>query len=109
MEIRQINRQVSVSPQIRAGDVALIAQQGFRSIICNRPNDEEQGQPSADTIGRAAKDAALEFAYVPAVSGSITPEDVKAMAHALAELPQPVLAYCRSGARSTHLYAFSRP
>ncbi|MCB2015270.1 MAG: TIGR01244 family sulfur transferase [Sphingobium sp.] len=104
MEIRQINRQVSVSPQIRAGDVALIAQQGFRSIICNRPNDEEQGQPSADTIGRAAKDAALEFAYVPAVSGSITPEDVKAMAHALAELPQPVLAYCRSGARSTKLY-----
>ncbi|MEZ5710637.1 MAG: TIGR01244 family sulfur transferase [Blastomonas sp.] len=103
MTISKINENVSVSPQIRADEVAGLVASGFRSIICNRPDAEEQGQPDAARIAAAAEQAGLAFAHVPAVSGAIGGVDVQAMADALDRLPKPILAYCRSGARSAKL------
>ncbi|WP_336975305.1 TIGR01244 family sulfur transferase [Sphingobium aromaticiconvertens] len=103
MGFTNLSHRLSTSPQIRAEEVAEIAAAGFRSIICNRPDGEEQGQPTAEDIGAAARGAGLGFAHVPAVSGSITDQDGLAMKRALDELPGPVLAYCRSGARSKTL------
>src|SRR3546814_14523527 len=103
MGFTNLSHRLSTSPQIRAEEVAEIAAASFRSIICNRPDGEEQGQPTAEDIGAAARGAGLGFAHVPAVSGSITDQDGLAMKRALDELPGPVLAYCRSGARSKTL------
>lgn len=103
MEFTKLTDRLTTSPQIRLEEVAEIAAAGFRSIICNRPEGEEQGQPTADQIGAAARGAGLGFAHVPAVSGAITDADGLAMKRALDELPGPVLAYCRSGARSRKL------
>ncbi len=103
MESSKLTDRLSTSPQIRPDEIAEIAAMGFRSIICNRPDREEQGQPTADQIGAAAMGAGLAFAHVPVVPGSITEEDGLAMKRALDELPGPVLAYCRSGARSRKL------
>lgn len=103
MDIRRLNDRFGVSSQIRPEDVPAIMRTGFRSIICNRPNDEEQNQPSAVEIGNAARESGLAFAHVPAVSGAVTGEDGAAMAKVIGDLPAPVLAYCRSGARSTKL------
>lgn len=104
MDIRQINAGFSVSPQIFKNDLAEIARLGFRAIICNRPDGEEQGQPASSQIGEEANRLGLQFAYIPAISGAIGDADVAAMADALAATSGPVLAYCRSGARSTKLY-----
>lgn len=103
MDVTKLSERLSVSPQITASDVAALAQQGFKAIICNRPDDEEQHQPSAATIKAVAEAQGLGFMHVPAVSGAVSAEDGAAMAKALAALPAPVLAYCRSGARSTKL------
>ncbi|WP_373487365.1 TIGR01244 family sulfur transferase [Blastomonas sp.] len=108
MNITSINDRFSVSPQIAPGDIAEIAALGFRSIICNRPDGEEAGQPAADEIGAEAMRHGLAFACVPAVPGQITAQDGDAMASALASLPGPVLAYCRSGARSTKLWQMTQ-
>lgn len=108
MDIKPLNPNISVSPQIAPGDMAEIAAQGFKAIICNRPDGEEAGQPSSSAMEQAAERSGLGFAYVPAVSGAITDADGAAMAKALAKLPQPVLAYCRSGARSTKLYEMAQ-
>lgn len=108
MDIRPLNPRFSVSPQIAIAEVAQLADKGFKAIICNRPDGEEQGQPTADAIRVAAAEQGLGFAYVPAVSGAITAADGDAMARALADLPTPVLAYCRSGARSTKLYEMAQ-
>src|SRR5690606_36382938 len=105
MEIRQISETYSVSPQITADDIAAIKAAGFKSVICNRPDGEHPGQPTAESIRQAAENAGLDFRYIPVVSGALTPEKVAAMAAALKEVQTPVLAYCRSGARSTNLYA----
>ncbi|MFN3818232.1 TIGR01244 family sulfur transferase [Blastomonas sp.] len=108
MQITRLTDRISVSPQIAPGDVAELAALGFRAIICNRPDDEEPGQVSEATICEEVTRHGMAFAYVPAVSGAITAADGEAMANALATLPAPVLAYCRSGARSTKLHEMAQ-
>ena len=107
MQISRIDDRVSVSPQITLDDVARLKAMGFRAIICNRPDGEEQGQLTAAEIGAEALTHGMAFVQVPALSGAITDHDAGAMADALATLPAPILAYCRSGARSTRLVAMA--
>jgi len=104
MEYRQISDDYSVSGQIQPEDIVAIKEAGFRSVICNRPDNEQPGQPSADSVQAAAEAAGLAFRYIPVISGQITMDNVEDQAEALDELEGPVFAYCRSGARCTNLY-----
>jgi sulfide:quinone oxidoreductase len=108
MTITEIAPDYSVAPQITPEEVPAIAAQGFRAIMCNRPDGEDPGQPPVDAIREAAEAHGLAFAFVPVVSGAIRPEDVAEARAALDALPAPVLAYCRSGTRSRNLWALTR-
>ena len=108
MEITKLDAHLSVSPQISPADVAELAASGYRSIICNRPDGEGEDQPSAASIAAEAERHGLEFAYIPAKSGAVTESNAADMRKALLALPAPVLAYCRSGARSTKLYEMAQ-
>ncbi len=108
MDIRQIAEGFSVTGQITATQIADIKAAGFRSLVCNRPDGEEMMQPDAEGIEQAARAAGLDYRFIPVVSGAITPGNVEDMAVALDELPRPVLAYCRSGARCANLYQMIR-
>jgi len=98
-DFRPVTEDLSVAPQISVDDVEEAARQGFRTIINNRPDNEEPGQPSGHQIEAAAKAAGLAYFHVP-VRGSPTPEQVETTNRILADAPAPVLAYCRSGTRS---------
>ncbi|WP_334163521.1 TIGR01244 family sulfur transferase [Phenylobacterium sp.] len=98
-DFRPVTEDISVAPQITVEDVGEAARQGFRTIINNRPDNEEPHQPSSHDIEAAAKAAGLEYFHVP-VRGSPTPDQVDATNRILAEAPSPVLAFCRSGTRS---------
>jgi uncharacterized protein (TIGR01244 family) len=104
MEYRQVAEGYAVSGQITVDDVPAIKQAGFKSVICNRPDDEQPDQPSHDTIKAAVEAAGLNFRYIPVISGQITEDNVEDQAEALDELEAPVFAFCRSGARCTNLY-----
>lgn len=104
MEYRQITDDYSVSGQITPDEVAAIKAAGFKSVICNRPDDEQPGQPSADSVKVAVEAAGLAFRYIPVISGQMTGDNVADMAEALDEMDGPVFAYCRSGTRCTNLY-----
>ncbi|WP_147124229.1 bifunctional protein tyrosine phosphatase family protein/NAD(P)/FAD-dependent oxidoreductase [Shimia ponticola] len=106
MDIKKISNKVSVSPQITAADVKDIAAQGFRAIICNRPDGEGADQPTFEEIEVAAMAAGLDIRYVPVTSGMVRDEDVAAFGEALKDVQRPVLAYCRSGTRSATLWSF---
>jgi uncharacterized protein (TIGR01244 family) len=108
MPITRISPDYSASAQIDRDDVAGIAAQGFRSIMCNRPDGEAPDQPPAAEIRDEAARQGLAFAHVPVVSGAITADDVADFEAALAALPAPVLAYCRSGARCQNLWMLAR-
>ena len=99
------NDQFGTLGQIEPAHLAEIAKQGYKSVINNRP-DGEGGpeQPKNADIQAEAEKLGLNYVYLPVVSGAITPEQVIEMARLLKTLPGPVLAFCRSGARSTNLY-----
>lgn len=103
MNLREINADYSVSPQIAVEDVDQLKALGFKSIVCHRPDDEDPGQPDFAEIAARAKELGIEVAHIP-VSGSPTMDAVQAMNDALDELPKPMLGYCRSGNRSTIIY-----
>jgi uncharacterized protein len=95
--------------QITPDDVAQIARQGYKSIINNRPDGEGGPDQALNAeIELAAKSLGLHYAYLPVVSGQITLEQAQEMARLLEEMPSPVLAFCRSGARSTNLYMLAQ-
>lgn len=105
MEFRTVTDDYAVAAQIAASDIAAVKAAGFRSVICNRPDAEHPGEAStADEVAAAARAAGLEFRYIPVISGQITADNVAEQAAALADLPTPVLAYCRSGTRCANLY-----
>lgn len=95
---------VWVSGQIRPEDVADAAAKGVRTIVNNRPDREEPGQPSSAEIEAAARAAGLDYRHIP-ISGGFPSDSIAAMADALGE--GPVLAFCKSGTRSTFLWALA--
>lgn len=105
MEFRPITDDYAVSGQITPEDVAAIRDAGFRSIVCHRPDNEQPGQPSAQSVEDAAQAAGMGFRHIPVSGSGMTPDNVAAMREALDALEGPVFAYCRSGARSTNIFA----
>lgn len=105
---KKINGQISVAPQIAPKDLADIAQSGFRSVICNRPDGEGADQPTFEEIETAAEKFGIEARYLPIVAGKVGDEDAAAFADLLDNLPKPVLAYCRTGTRSATLWSLSQ-
>ncbi|RKF22462.1 NAD(FAD)-dependent dehydrogenase [Altericroceibacterium spongiae] len=100
MKIEKISPHLSVTGQIQIEDIAEIHYAGFKSIICNRPDGETPGQPRAATLEEIAGAHGLAMRYIP-IGGSITAErQASDFAQAMAELPRPVLAFCRTGNRS---------
>lgn len=108
MEIRQINDEYSVTGQITPQDLDEIKAMGFQSIVCNRPDDEEPGQPNFAEVAARAEELGLKIAHVPVGRMGVDAEAVNGMVDALDDLPRPMLGYCRSGARSTAIYEKSQ-
>ena len=105
MELKQLSPDLSASGQIALSDLPYIRAAGFRAIIVARPDGEDAGQPDFASVRAAAERAGLQARHVPVVPGRITEADVAAFAAALAALPGPVLACCRSGARVATLWS----
>ena len=106
--IKKLTDEISVAPQIKASELAELAAQGFRAIVCNRPDGEGADQPLFSEIERAASAAGLQARFIPVETGKVSDADAVAFAATFAELPKPVLAYCRSGTRSATLWAMAQ-
>ncbi len=106
-DIRPVTDAFAVCPQISPDDVEAIAEAGFKTLICNRP-DGEGGfmQPRMEKIRARAEALGIHFVALP-FSGAPTPEIARQMGHILMEAPQPVLAYCRTGTRSIAAWALT--
>jgi len=103
-DFRRLAPNYAVARQLSAADVAEAARQGFATIVANRPDGEAPGQPRMDEIEAAANAAGLSFVRIP-ISGPPPPDAVQATVEVIASGKGPVLAYCRSGTRSTTLWA----
>lgn len=106
-DIRRINDKISVAPQIDPADVTDLARQGFVALVNNRPDDEDAGQPSGESIRAVAQTLGLAYHAIPVTHAGFSAHQVEAMRAALDDANGPVLAYCRSGTRSTNLWALA--
>lgn len=107
LDLRRVSDDFCVAPQIAPGDLAEVKERGFVTVISNRPDCEEPGQPSAAQIEDAAASAGLSFRHIP-IAGAFSEAQVAEMADALADASGPVFAFCRSGTRSTLLWSLAQ-
>jgi len=107
MELKRINQDFYVAGQITADEVAKIADQGIKTLICNRPDGEGPDQPNVIEIEEAAQRHGLNVIYQPITSGKITDQQVTEFKQFYHNTQKPILAYCRSGMRAISLWALA--
>ncbi|KLI64843.1 TIGR01244 family sulfur transferase [Aurantiacibacter marinus] len=109
-EFRKLSESFWASPQISEQDVAEAGTQGFAMVINNRPDGEDAGQPEGDVIAAAARAQGMDYRAIPVDHTGFGDAQIAAMAAALAAAGKDgkVLAYCRSGTRSTFLWALAQ-
>lgn len=104
MNMTQLSPTLSVRPQVLPEEVGEIAAAGFKGIINNRPDGEGPDQPSSAELETAATQHGLAYWHIPVVPGQATEEQARAFAAALRKADGPVVAFCRTGNRSTGLW-----
>jgi sulfide:quinone oxidoreductase len=107
MDIRPIDDTIAVAPQITPDDIAELARLGFKTVVANRPDREEPGQPAMGDIEAEAREHGMKWVYQPVESGNISDSDVDRFDEMIREADGPVIAFCRSGTRCTVLWALS--
>jgi len=108
LDVKRINDHVSVSPQIRPEDVKAIKDLGFVAIINNRPDGESPDQPENAAIEQAAHDAGLAYHFIPLGRDGVSSGMIEQTREVLEGSTGPVFCFCRSGTRSTTLWALSQ-
>ena len=106
-DFRQLTENVLVSPQLALEDIAAAAALGVGLIVNNRPDGEEPSAPQGDEIAAAAAAAGMNYVAIPIGHAGFSEPQVNAMIDALEQAEGPILAYCRSGTRSTLLWALA--
>ncbi len=105
--MKRLNDDLTVSPQMPIEALDHIAQAGFKTIICNRPDNEDPGQPPFSAVKARAEELGLTAVFQPVMSGNVQDGDADAFAKALNESPKPVFAYCRTGTRCAILWSLA--
>lgn len=103
--MKQVTEKLWISPQPTAADFEEAKAKGITRIINNRPDGEDQDQPTAKESAAKAAELGLSYAHIPVVPGKVTTEKVRAFQKALAEADGPVLAHCKTGTRSLKLWS----
>ena len=104
--LNPLSEQVSVSPQVWPDDIPALAEQGVVLLVNNRPDHEQADQPTSAEIESGARGAGIDYVHLP-VQGMPSPDAVQALVAAMESADGLVVAFCRSGMRSTVLWALA--
>ena len=107
MKLNKVIEEYVVSDQINAQDISVLKQHGFKTIFCNRPDSEEMNQPTAEELQKVADSLGLKFVHQPVIGNAISQKDVDDFKSYYENAEKPIFAYCRTGTRSTMLWALS--
>tara|TARA_E500000318_G_scaffold85321_1_gene81304 strand:+ start:5426 stop:5890 length:465 start_codon:yes stop_codon:yes gene_type:complete len=108
MDFKQISEDYAAKGQVFSQEMSEIASLGFKTVINNRPDGEEMGQPVNDELKAAAEAAGLSYVFIPITLPTLSPELVTQHHAAIESSAGPVFAFCRSGTRSTILWALTQ-
>jgi uncharacterized protein (TIGR01244 family) len=105
--ITRITENYAITAQVLADDIVAIAAEGFVTVICNRPDGEEPGQPTAAEIAAACDAAGIAFHHIPVAGMPIASESIEEHRRLINDSDGLVLGYCRTGQRSQIIWAAS--
>lgn len=108
IDLRRLTGDFAAAPQIDPEDMAEIARLGFGHVVCNRPDSEVPASHAIAVMEKAAHAAGLGFTAIPVDQTGLTPEKMLALKAVLEQADKPVLGFCRSGTRSTNLWALAQ-
>lgn len=108
MQAQFLTENFAVSPQISVADLEQAKELGVSTIVCNRPDGETPDQTPAQDIAQAAEAAGMDFHFIPMMGAAFTQKDVDRLREAMSNASGKVLAYCRSGNRSSILWQASQ-
>ena len=101
---KALTNKVSVTGQMSSEKFSQLMQQGFKSVIVNRPDEEDGNKIKVSELRDIAERQNVSVIYQPVTSGKITQTDIQEFAKYYNELPKPILMVCRSGTRSSALF-----
>lgn len=104
IRVLEVAPQVYVSGQLFETDMKLLAKQGIRTIINNRPDGETPGQPPSAELAKAAEEYGITFVHFPVEAGKPKEEEVAAFAKACEDLERPIHVFSRAGVRAIRLW-----
>ena len=107
-ELKKLSNKIWVTGQIMVSNIANIKAQGFNTIINNRFDGENEGQPSAESIRTIAEQAGLKYVYLPIEPGKPTEDAILGFSQAINDCSGAVLAHCGTGMRAAVLWALSQ-
>ncbi|WP_417270435.1 beta-lactamase hydrolase domain-containing protein [Celeribacter sp.] len=104
MKIKRINGMFTIATQLELSKIARLAERGYKTIICNRPDGESMDQPQFSEIEAEAQRVGMRVCYIPIKRSGPTPTNHADFAKAIDTLPHPTVAYCSSGARAALMW-----
>ena len=107
MMLNKIIEDYVVSDQITEEDIEQLKEAGFKTIFCNRPDNEEQNQVTVKSIQDKTIESGLNFIHQPVIGGQISQNDIDEFSDYYDDAEKPIFAYCRTGTRSSMLWALS--
>ncbi|MEQ3725172.1 TIGR01244 family sulfur transferase [Alcanivorax sp.] len=107
-DFNKLNDDLSVTAQLLPEDMPAVAAAGFKMVLNNRPDGEAADQPSSNEMAVAAEAAGLAYAHQPVVGTNIAETDIDGFDAIVSLADTPVLAFCRTGTRSTTLWALTQ-
>lgn len=109
MRIGQLSEHFFVAGRIEPEHVPKLAEFGIKTLVNNRPDGEEWGQPTSDEIAAVAAEHGIEYLHIPVAHAGISMENIEDFKKRCADFEAPILMFCRSGARSSMLFQMCRP
>ncbi|MDW0359332.1 TIGR01244 family sulfur transferase [Halomonas venusta] len=108
MQTQSLEKGVAITSQLTVEELEQVKAQGFKTVICNCKPGESAEFSGEDAYRFKAAELGLHWVHIPVPPGEYSQADVAAFAQALQQLPRPILAFCRSGKRATHLWAYAK-
>lgn len=108
MQTRSLEQGVEITSALTLDELDQVKALGFKAVICNRVPGESDDFPDEESYRHKAEQLGLAWVHIPVKPGEYSQEDIQRFADSLAHLPRPILAFCRTGKRATHLWAYAR-
>ncbi len=108
MNLQKLTKSIYISDQITTDDIDKLVTIGIKTIVNNRPDYEENNQPLSKELEAYANNCGLIYYFIPIIPAQYTPDKIAEFTDVLAKAQTPIAVFCRTGNRSSTLWALSQ-